>query len=185
MKSADDEDHDNSSSSSSSSSRMGYRVGISGIIGPIRLGRKMTSNHPTAEIKDAAASAGGKKKEMPKLEQDRMVQRRLYQEGKGWLRSKDFMASISRILQEKIFPKVKILSDQDNQFLAPDFVGYANYDQSRLIAEILIREFFDRPRAFDYKVNFWITYRSFVQRQIMEYQNSCVEEMKSAYFKGK
>jgi hypothetical protein len=52
-------------------------------------------------------------------EKERMLmQRRFYNEDKGVPFSVDISNAIKRVLKEKIYPKVKLLSDTENQFLA-------------------------------------------------------------------
>ena len=87
------------------------------------------------------------------------------------------------MLKEYIYPKIKILSDREKQFLHPDFVGDA-VDQSRRICDILIREL-NFPTSIEYKVPFWITYRKLVKNQLVKYRSNCVEEIKKEYFKGR
>jgi hypothetical protein len=116
-------------------------------------------------------------------EKERMLmQRRFYNEDKGVPFSVDISNAIKRVLKEKIYPKVKLLSDTENQFLAPDFVGEA-VDQSRRICDVLVRES-DLPKHLEYKVRFWITYRSLVKNQIVKFRSNCVEELKKQYFRG-
>jgi hypothetical protein len=111
-----------------------------------------------------------------------LLQRKIYNEDKGVSFSVDIANAIKRVLKEKIYPKVKLLSDTENQFLAPDFVGEA-LDQSRRICDVLIREL-DLPSHLDYKVRFWITYRSLVKNQLVKFRSNCVEELKKQYFRG-
>jgi len=118
-----------------------------------------------------------------KREKDRAQQRVLYNRNRGFDVDIDTCYSIKRILKEKIYPKVKILSDTEQQFLCPDFVGKA-VDQSRLICDIILREMEMDEENILYKVRFWITYRSFVKNQLVKYRSNCVEDLKREYFKG-
>jgi hypothetical protein len=115
-------------------------------------------------------------------EKDRILQRKLYSEGTGFPFSVDLANSVKRVLKEKIFPKVKLLSDLEPQFMAPDFVGEPT-DQSRNICDVLIREL-QLPDDLEDRINFWITYRSLVKNQLIKYRSNCVEELKKQYFKG-
>jgi hypothetical protein len=121
--------------------------------------------------------------EMMKREQERTLMRNLYHEGKTLPKSLDLTSSLKRSLKEHIFPKVKLLSDREHQYLAPDFIGDDCSDQSRLIAEILLEDLC-LPRTLEYKVMFWITYRSLIKNQLVKYRSNCVEEMKNVYLKG-
>jgi hypothetical protein len=116
-------------------------------------------------------------------EKDRVMQRRLYSEGKGFPFSVDLANSVKRVLKEKIFPKIKLLSDTEPQYMAPDFVG-ASMDQARNICDVLMREL-EMPDNLENKIGFWITYRSLVKNQIVKYRSNCVEELKKQYFKGR
>jgi len=116
-------------------------------------------------------------------ERDREFQRKLYNENKGFPKSVDVANAIKRVMKEKVYPRLKILSDTESQFIAPDFVGKV-VDQSRTICEILIREL-DLPDTIEDKVRFWITYRSFVKNQLVKFRSNCVEELKREYFRGK
>jgi len=121
--------------------------------------------------------------ESVRREQNRAVQRELFNIDRGFPFSVDIASSIKRVLKEYIYPKIKILSDREQQFLRPDFVGDA-VDQSRRICDILIREL-NLPNSIQYKVPFWITYRKLVKNQLVKYRSNCVEEIKKEYFKGK
>jgi hypothetical protein len=89
-------------------------------------------------------------------EKDRVLQRRLYNDNKGFPKSVDVANAIKRVMKEKVYPRLKILSDTESQFITPDFVWRA-VDQSRIICEILVREL-DLPATVEDKVRFWITY---------------------------
>lgn len=115
-------------------------------------------------------------------EKDRVMQRKFYNEGTGFPFSIDLANSVKRVLKEKIFPKIKLLSDLETQYMAPDFVG-APMDQSRNICDVLIREL-ELPDDLEDKIKFWITYRSLVKNQLVKYRSNCVEELKKQYFKG-
>jgi hypothetical protein len=116
-------------------------------------------------------------------ENNRELQRKLYNDNKGYPKSVDVANAIKRVMKEKVYPRLKILSDTESQFLTPDFVGRA-IDQSRTICEILVREL-DLPATVEEKVRFWITYRSLVKNQLVKYRSNCVEELKREYFRGK
>jgi hypothetical protein len=90
--------------------------------------------------------------------------------------------AVKRVLKEKIFPKIKLLSDTEPQYMAPDFVGQT-MDQSRNICDVLIREL-ELPDDLQDKIGFWITYRSLVKNQLVKFRSNCVEELKKEYFKG-
>jgi hypothetical protein len=115
-------------------------------------------------------------------EKDRVLQRKLYSKGSGFPYSVDMASSVKRVLKEKVFPKIKLLSDLEQQFLAPDFVGEAT-DQSRNICDVLVREL-DLPDDLEDKISFWITYRSLVKNQLVKFRSNCVEELKKQYFRG-
>jgi hypothetical protein len=76
-----------------------------------------------------------------------------------------------------------LLSDKEHNYLAPNFVDDDCTDQSRLIAEVLLGDL-NLPKTLEYKVRFWVTYRSLVKNQIVKYRSNCVEEMKNVYLKG-
>jgi hypothetical protein len=116
-------------------------------------------------------------------EEERALMRRLYHEGKGLQKSDDITWSIKRSLKERIFPKVKILSDREHNFIAPNFVDDDCADQSRVIAEILIGDL-NLPQSLEYKVQFWVTYRSLIKNQLVKYRSNCVEEIKNVYLRG-
>jgi hypothetical protein len=118
-----------------------------------------------------------------KIEEQRALMRKLYHEGKMLPKSDDIVWSLKRSLKEHIFPKVKLLSDREHNYLAPNFVDEDCTDQSRLIAEILLGDL-NLPKTLEYKVRFWVTYRSLVKNQIVKYRSNCVEEMKNVYLKG-
>ena len=120
--------------------------------------------------------------EAAQREKDRTLQRRLYNESRGYVACVDVASSIKRVLKEKVYPKLKILQDSETQFLHPDFVGKA-VDQSRIICDILIWEM-DRPDTIQEKVTFRITYRSLVKNQLVKFRSNCVEELKREYFRG-
>jgi hypothetical protein len=118
-----------------------------------------------------------------KKEEQRAIMRKLYHEGKMLPKSDDIVWSLKRSLKEHIFPKVKLLSDREHNYLAPNFVDDDCTDQSRLIAEVLLGDL-NLPKTLEYKVRFWVTYRSLVKNQIVKYRSNCVEEMKNVYLKG-
>jgi hypothetical protein len=119
-----------------------------------------------------------------KKEEQRALMRRLYHEGKHLPKSDDIAWSLKRSLKEHIFPKVKLLSDREHNYLAPNFVDDDCADQSRVIAEILLADM-NLPQTVEYKVRFWVTYRSMIKQQLVKYRSNCVEEMKNVYLKGK
>jgi hypothetical protein len=113
------------------------------------------------------------------------IQRSLYNQNKGFEVCDDMVHSIKRIMKEKIFPKLKILSNTEQQYQCPDFVGKP-VDQSRIICEIILREIdLEDADNLVFKVRFWITYRSLVKNQLVKYRSNCVEDLKREYFKGK
>jgi hypothetical protein len=114
-------------------------------------------------------------------EKDRVMQRELYSTGTGFPYSVDLANSVKRVLKEKIFPKIKLLSDLEAHYMAPDFVG-APVDQSRNICDVLVREL-ELPDNLQDKIGFWITYRSLVKNQLVKYRSNCVEELKKQYSK--
>jgi hypothetical protein len=118
-----------------------------------------------------------------KKEEQRALMRKLYHEGKVLPTSDDIVWSLKRSLKEHIFPKVKLLSDREHNYLAPNFVDDDCTDQSKLIAEVLLGDL-NLPKTLEYKVRFWVTYRSLVKNQIVKYRSNCVEEMKSVYLRG-
>ena len=119
-----------------------------------------------------------------KKEEQRALMRRLYHEGKHLPKSDDIAWSLKRSLKELIFPKVKLLSDREHNYLAPNFVDDDCTDQSRVIAEILLGDM-NLPQTVEYKVRFWVTYCSIIKQQLVKYRSNCVEEMKNVYLKGK
>jgi hypothetical protein len=120
--------------------------------------------------------------EAVRREEDRVLQRRLFHENKGFVFNVDTANAIKRVLKEKIFPKIKILSGREQDYLTPDFVGNTA-DQSRLICEKLIQEL-DLDDYLEDKIRFWITYRKLVKNQLVKYRSNCVEDLKREYFKG-
>lgn len=116
-------------------------------------------------------------------EKDRVMQRKMYGEDRGFPYSVDLANSVKRVLKEKIFPKIKLLSDTEPHYMAPDFVG-PPVDQSRNICDVLIREL-DMPDELEDKIGFWITYRSLVKNQLVKFRSNCVEELKKQYFRVK
>lgn len=86
-------------------------------------------------------------------------------------------------MKEKVYPRLKILSDTETQFLNPDFVGKP-VDQARIICDVLIREL-DIREGLEAKVKFWITYRSLVKNQLVKFRSNCVEDLNREYFRGK
>lgn len=118
-----------------------------------------------------------------KREKDRVFQRKLYNNNKGFPKSVDVERQIKRVMKEKVYPRLKILSDTESQFLHPDFVGKP-VDQSRVICEILSQEL-ELYDALEIKVKFWITYRSLVKNQLVKYRSNCVEDLKREYFRVK
>jgi len=115
-------------------------------------------------------------------EQNRVLQRRIYHENRGFEINVDTSNAIKRVLKEKIFPKIKILSGSEQDYLTPDFVG-DTADQSRLICEKLIHEL-DLSAYLEDKIRFWITYRKLVKNQLVKYRSNCVEDLKKEYFRG-
>ena len=95
----------------------------------------------------------------------------------------DVESAIKRVMKEKVYPRLKILSDTESQFLHPDFVGKP-VDQSRVICDVLSREL-ELHDSLENKVRFWITYRSLVKNQLVKYRSNCVEDLKREYFRGK
>lgn len=80
------------------------------------------------------------------------------------------------MLKEKIFPKIKILSGREQDYLTPDFVGNTS-DQSRLIGKKLIKDL-DLDDYLEGKIRFWITYQKLVKNQLVKYQSNCAEDLK-------
>jgi hypothetical protein len=115
-------------------------------------------------------------------EEDRVLQRMLFHEDKGFKFNVDTASSVKRVLKEKIFPKIKILSGRENDYLTPDFVG-DKADQSRLICEKIFQDL-DLEDHLEDKIRFWITYRKLVKNQLVKYRSNCVEDLKREYFKG-
>jgi hypothetical protein len=121
-------------------------------------------------------------KDAVRREEKRVLQRKLFHEDKGFVFNVDTSNAIKRVLKEKIYPKIKILSGTEQDYLTPDFVG-DTADQSRLICEKLIHEL-DIDDYFEDKIRFWITYRKLVKNQLVKYRSNCVEDLKKEYLKG-
>jgi hypothetical protein len=115
-------------------------------------------------------------------EKERAFQRKLYNDNKVFPKTVDVESSIKRIMKEKVYPRLKILSDTESQFRQPDFVGKP-VDQSRVICDVLSQEL-DLHDSLENKVRFWITYRSLVKNQLVKYRSNCVEDLKREYFRG-
>lgn len=116
-------------------------------------------------------------------EEDRVLQRRIFHENKGFVFNVNTASAIKRVLKEKIFPKIKILSGREQDYLTPDFVG-DRADQSRLICEKIVLDL-DLDDHLEDKIRFWITYRKMVKNQLVKYRSNCVEDLKREYFKVK
>jgi hypothetical protein len=95
-----------------------------------------------------------------KKEEQHALMRKLYHEGKMLPKSDDIVWSLKQSLKEHIFPKVKLLSDREHDYLAPNFVDDDCTGQSRLVGDLNL------PKTLEYKVCFWITYPSLVKNQI-------------------
>lgn len=121
--------------------------------------------------------------EAVRREEHRVLQRNLYNENRGFEFNVDTFNAIKRVLKEKIFPKIKILSGREQAYLTPDFVGDP-VDQSRLICDKLIHEL-DMSNYLEEKIRFWITYCKLVKNQLVKYRSNSVEDLKREYFKGK
>jgi hypothetical protein len=142
-------------------------------------------NEEQGEYEHEVSSSSGTDDTAEQRERDRVVQSHRYNHNDGFEFCVDMCHSIKRILKEKIYPKVKILSDTEQQFLRPDFVGKP-VDQSRIICETILRELdMDVKDTVPLKVSFWITYRSLVKNQLVKYRSNCVEDLKREYFRGK
>jgi hypothetical protein len=72
-------------------------------------------------------------------EKDMVLQRQLYHQNRGFVVEVDTANAIKRVLKEKIFPKIKILSGREQDYLTPDFVGDVA-EQSRLICDKVVHE---------------------------------------------
>jgi hypothetical protein len=121
-------------------------------------------------------------KEASQREERRVLQRKLFHDSRGFEFNVDTANAIKRVLKEKIFPKIKILSGSEQDYLTPDFIGEVT-DQSRLICEKLIQEL-DLSDYLQDKILFWITYRKMVKNQLVKFRSNCVEDLKREYFKG-
>jgi hypothetical protein len=140
------------------------------------------SNSSSSEASSGSGAADKRHEEAVRREEDRVFQRNLYHENKGFDYNVDTANAIKRVLKEYIFPKIKILSGREHDYLTPDFVG-DSVDQSRLICEKLINEL-DMPNDLEDKIRFWIGYRKLVKNQLVKYRSNCVEDLKKEYFKG-
>jgi hypothetical protein len=141
------------------------------------------SSPDTSSTKKRNDTSAGFHNDAVEREQCRDLQRKLYNQNRGFPYSVDVANAIKRVMKEKVYPRLKILSDTESQFLNPDFVGKP-VDQSRIICDLMFREI-EMPDTIECKVRFWITYRSLVKNQLVKFRSNCVEDLKREYFRGK
>jgi len=140
------------------------------------------SSSDTSTNHRALSSPERRHKEAIQREERRVLQRKLFHDNRVFEFNVDTANAIKRVLKERIFPKIKILSGSEQDFLTPDFVGEAS-DQSRLICDKLIQEL-DLSDYLQDKILFWITYRRMVKNQLVKFRSNCVEDLKKEYFRG-
>lgn len=139
--------------------------------------REVVQNN-VSDVSELSASSSADK------DREKELQKHLYDEGRGCLKNADVANSIKRILKERIFPKVKILSGTETQYSYPDFVTTRGPKaQSRVIGEILVSEL-NLSSTLENKVKLWITYRNFVKQQLVKFRSNIVEDIKNSYMKG-
>ena len=84
-----------------------------------------------------------------------------------------------------IYSKIKFLSDNDDDYNCPDFVGDGRNKQTVAICNSMLDHFERTDYSIKQKVLWWVTYRKKIREKISRLRQADVRALQELFIKGK
>ena len=97
--------------------------------------------------------------------------------------NKATLFDVENLTKEHVLPKIKFISDTDEEWKWPDF---ANKElNSNGILNIILNGLGDNRNEPRYKMNFWTCYRKYIRKIMNDHRSNAREKMKRQILEGK
>ena len=117
------------------------------------------------------------------IELDDMPDRDYFRHTPGELLNKSTEFNVENLTREYILPKIKFISDTDDEWKWPDLTD--KQLDSTGILNALLPKLEDKRRDPKYKMNFWTTYRKCIKKVLNDHRSNSREKMKKHVLEGK
>lgn len=92
---------------------------------------------------------------------------------------------VERHVKGIIYPRVKFLSDNEEDFLQPDFVGGSKGKQAIAICERILQCMGRSNYSTKQKVMWWIAYRKIIRKKLIKLRSTNVRALQVLFIEGK
>lgn len=123
------------------------------------------------------SSAVGKSKE-------RNDQYFAYKSGTEEGKTIDSISAVERYVKNVIYPRIKFLSDVDDDYDEPDFAGDATGKQSVALCNRILLCLGRTKCSIKEKVMWWVAYRKIIKRKISKLRHADVRSIRILFIEG-
>ena len=119
------------------------------------------------------------------VSRERQIQYETYRKGTEEGKTLDSISTVERHVKQVIYPRVKFLSDDEDEYLQPDFAEGTRGKQAVAICERILRATGKDNYTTKQKVEWWVAYRKVIRKRLCKLRQSNVRYLQIRFVEGK
>lgn len=92
--------------------------------------------------------------------------------------------TVERLVKNVIYPKIKFLSDNEDDYDQPDFASNGSSKQTVAICDCILGCLDKKHYTIKQKVHWWVAYRKVIRRKISKLRQSDVRALQVFFVEG-
>ena len=97
----------------------------------------------------------------------------------------DSINAVEQNVKNSIYPRIKFLSDNEEDFHQPDFLGDAKGKQAAAICNCILDCLGKSEYTIKQKVLWWVAYRKIIKRKLCKLRQANVRSLQTLFIEGK